>query len=288
MVEMPFNLRTRMSIETMVSSFNTILLTITLTLFGLMQSYSQAVRPSKQDVLNKFGFAEYLIVTGSDTTFFYLYKNKSSQPRNLVLFLHGTLTDPLFSVEEESGKYVVYRSFPGDYRLLKDDYCYAVISKTGIPSIGYGEIKYYTKYHQYNSLDHRVMQADLVINYIVKKLTRKVNHVIVYGHSEGAPVAAKLCTKNKRITHLGYWAGNALPDYFDFLLENSKLKWTNQLSDSAAFENTKSILASFEAISKNRDDVRAKGKDDYSSKRWWSYAEPPLNNLLKISLFTCR
>mgnify|MGYP000333017297 FL=1 len=45
-----------------------------------------------------------------------------------------------------------------------------------------------------------------------------MNKVIVYGHSEGAFVAPKLATVNKRITHLGVWGGSALPDFFDFIL----------------------------------------------------------------------
>jgi len=108
--------------------------------------------------------------------------------------------------------------------------------------------------------------------------------VIVYGHSEGAPVAAKLGTVNKQITHLGFWAGNALPDYFDFLLENSKANWAKQASDSVTFKNVEEILSSFKKIVKNKGDASAKGKNDYSAKRWWSYAEPPINHLLKLDI----
>lgn len=60
-------------------------------------------------------------------------------PTKLVLYLQGTSPDPLFSVESYNEVHTTYRWFPRDYKLLDDIYCYAIISKTGIPSISYGE-----------------------------------------------------------------------------------------------------------------------------------------------------
>lgn len=250
----------------------------------LTQSYSQVVKPSKPEVLDKFGFKEHTIVDGKDTIWFYTYEKDNRKSKNLVLYLQGTSPDPLFTVEDENGLYTPYRWFPGDYKLLDDSYCYAVISKTGISPISFGGKTNYAKYHQDNTLGNRVRQADHVINYIKKKLIKDVNKIIVYGHSEGAPVAAKLGTINKSITHLGFWAGNALPDYFDFLLENSKAYWAGQISDSVAFINVNEILNSFDKITEKKADISASGRNDYSAKRWWSYAEPSLYSLMKIDI----
>lgn len=260
------------------------ILTIILVVLGQTRLYSQNVKPTKQDVLNKFEFTEHLIINAKDTIWFYVHKKENSRPTNLVLYLQGTSPDPIFTVENDNGVYKSYRWFPGDYKLLDNTYCYAIISKTGIPPISYRDITDYSKYHKNNSLQTRVLQADLVVKYIIKKLMKTTDKVIVYGHSEGAPVAAKLGTINKQITHLGFWAGNALPDYFDFLIENSKANWTQKISDSIAFTNVKDILASFQRISENKGDGNAKGKNDYSAKRWWSYSEPPIYNLLKLEI----
>lgn len=261
-------------------------LTIVLVVVRLTNLYSQSKKPTKPEVVNKFGFVEHVIVKEKDTLRFYIHKNGNSKPTSLVLYLQGSSPDPLFSVEQNknNGEYASYRWFPDDYASLNNTYCYAIISKTGIPPISYGDTTDYSKYHLSNSLENRVLLADLVINHIHKKITKKVNKIIVYGHSEGALVAAKLGTINKKITHLGFWAGNVLPDYFDFLLVNSKANWAKQLSDSVAFKNVKEILASFQKIAENKEDATANGKNDYSAKRWWSYAEPPINNLLKINI----
>lgn len=259
-------------------------LTIAFVILRLTDSYSQNVRPTKEEVLGKFNFTEHKIIKDKDTIWFYVHKKENSKPTNLVLYLQGSSPDPLFTIENNNGQYSIYRWFPGDYKLLDDSYYYAVIGKTGIPTISSMELTDYTKYHQSNSMQNRVLQADLVIKFIDKKLIKGAEKVIVYGHSEGAPVAAKLGTINKKITHLGFWAGNALPDYFDFLLQNSKANWTKELSDSDTYKNTKGLLASFQNIAQNKNDFNAKGKNDYSAKRWWSYAEPPINNLLKIDV----
>lgn len=259
-------------------------LTILLVVLANTVSNSQNMRPTRHQLLERFGFTEHSVVSNQDTVLFFVHQKPNSKPKNLVLYLQGTSPDPLFSIESENGTYNSYRWFPNDYKLVDDTYCYAVISKNGIPAISDTGTNDFSAYHKTNSLQYRVQQADKAIQYIIKRLINDVDKVIVYGHSEGAPVAAKLATINKSITHLGFWAGNALPDYFDFLLNNSRQNWAGQISDSVAFKNAKDILASFKHIATNREDASADGANDYSAKRWWSYAEPPINNLLQLDI----
>ena len=250
---------------------------------GVIEVQSQNI--SKQHVLNRFGFEEHSIITEDDTIFFYTHIKNSVKPKRLVLHLQGTSPDPLFSIEKEKENMVSYRWFPKDYQLLDSSYCYVVIAKTGIEPIlkenTRNDIK---KYQTFNSLDNRVFRADTVINYISEKLYPNLEKVIVYGHSEGAPVAAKLATVNDKITHLGYWAGNALPDFFDFIIFNTKAIDKGKLSREEAFTNINEILSEFEQIAENKTDVSFESKDDYTNKRWWSYSEPPIYNLLKLEI----
>lgn len=51
-------------------------------------------------------------------------------------------------------------------------------------------------------LDNSVLRIDGAINHLVKQ--HAFERVIVYGHSEGAPIGAKLATVNNSITHLGF------------------------------------------------------------------------------------
>lgn len=260
-----------------------ILIGILIFSFGIANAQTESL--SRQDVLNKFGFTEHLIDTDKDTISFYIHKKPNSEPKNLVLYLQGSAPDPLFVMEEHEGKYTSYRWFPGDYKLLGTDYSFAVIAKTGIPGIFEENTKRnISKYQELNSLENRVYTADLVIDYIAKNLIPDLNKVIVYGHSEGAPVAAKLGTLNNKITHIGFWAGNALPDFFDFALFNTKALNAGKVTKDKAFSNIDTLINTFKRIAENPSDVSYSEFDDYTNKRWWSYAEPPINNLLKIDI----
>jgi hypothetical protein len=251
----------------------------------LLQSRAQTNQDPKQQLLDRFGFEEQYVLTKEDTIFFYTHKRGASKPKHLVLYLQGTAPDPLFSIEEENGRMATYRWFPGDYKLLDSNYCYAVIAKTGIASILRPNTeKNIAKYQKLNSLYNRVSRADTVINHMAAKLFPNLEDVIVYGHSEGAPVAAKLATVNNKITHLGFWAGNALPDFYDFMLFNTKAVDQGEISRKEAFEDIEKTLSSFQEIADKPEETAYEGEQSYTNKRWWSYAEPPINNLLQVDI----
>lgn len=260
------------------------ILTSIIALYFSFGALGQEKEPTKENVLEKFGFEEFFIIMEEDTTFLYYHQKKGSSPTKLVVHLQGTSPDPVFSIEKEDKKFATYRWFPADYNLLNEEYGYVIIAKSGISPIQRKEIHNYEKYHQLNSLDHRVKQADTVINFLTQKVIKNPERIIVYGHSEGAPVAAKLGTVNTKITHLGFWAGNALPDFYDFALFNSKAMVKGKLSPSEAKENIRELIKEFKEIAANRNSTVAESKDDYSNKRWWSYSEPPINHLLKIDI----
>lgn len=244
---------------------------------------NQLVARSKQEVLDKFEFTEHIMITENDTIYFYLHVKKGASPKHLVLHLQGTLTAPLFSLEREKKGLASYRSFPGDYQLLDDEYCFAVISKSGIPGVMMPDQKMNTqKFHEFNTLDNRVFQADTVIHYITEALYPDLEKIIVYGHSEGAPVAAKLGTINDKITHIGFWAGNALSDLYDFMLFETKAMDQGKILRKEAFQNMALYLDDFQELSEHRNDTSA--ASGYTNKRWWSYAEPAINHLLQIEV----
>jgi hypothetical protein len=99
-----------------------------------------------------------------------IIKNPILNQLNLYYIFREHPPDPLFSVEKEKKKSATYRWFPGDYKLLDENYSYAIIAKSGTPPIQRIEDKNYDKYHQLNSLDNRVKQADTVINFLLQKV----------------------------------------------------------------------------------------------------------------------
>ena len=217
-----------------------------------------------------------------------MHTKKASNPNKLIVYLQGTtpVPEPFFNVEIKEGRYNYETYFPSDYELLDEDYAFAIIGYVGIAAFK-NEASDLEHYHKYNSLDYRVFQADTVINSINTNILKKLNAIIVYGHSEGAPVAAKLATINKKITHLGFWGGNALPDYYDFMLFDSKMYWSNKIDENELYSTILKRIESFENVAKDSLNIIPENTDElteYTNKRWWSYSEPPINHLLKIDI----
>ena len=242
----------------------------------------------KQRALNRFNFKEYSIPFENDTIFYYVNKKKNANPDKVVLYLQGTSPTPesFFQIDPIKNGYSYVSYFPQDYEELNEEYIYVIIALPGTPVVkGYGIINL-EKYNRLNSLDYRVFAADTVINHISSQLF-KPKKVIVYGHSEGAFVAPKLATVNNKITHLGVWGGSALNDFYDFIQFERKANIRGEQSDLTTQEKITQIIELFKDItldSLNTVPLNNNEITQYTNKRWWSYAEPSINHLVKIEI----
>ncbi|MGC4045453.1 MAG: hypothetical protein QM758_16805 [Armatimonas sp.] len=259
-------------------------------LCGITLAQKPVEDPRTPEIIAKHGFREYQIKSGSDWVTFYVHAPGRPPWRNLVLFLSGSTPDPSFSYELKDGKLVSYFWGHKDYEQLPPDYAFAVIAKRGREgaineNAPDGETGPPDVYLKKNSLDYRVWQADQTINYCRKNLLSASPKIIVYGHSEGAPVAAKLGTVNRSITHLGFWCGNALPDYYEFILMQRKEFYSGKITDAEAQQKIDTLLEDYKTIFAAPKDTHPHNDSHmYTKKRWSSYAEPPLNHLLRIRI----
>lgn len=239
-------------------------------------------------VLKKIEFESHTIVRNDIPIDFLIHKSKNKRPSKLVVYLQGTtpVPEPFFEINKTETGISLKQYFSSDYQLLDDDYIFVIIGLTGVPLIKFNNKVDLEVYHKYNSLNHRVFLANEVINHLYENLF-ELDKIIVYGHSEGAPVAAKLATLNSAITHLGFWGGNALPDFFDFILFERKDNLLNGISDSITEQKISKHLRLFKTIIKdslNTIPDNSSEISEYTNKRWASYAEPPINDLLKLEI----
>jgi hypothetical protein len=129
-----------------------------------------------------------------------------------VICLQGSDNSPQFSCRIKDNKIQKLCWLNGDFNNLPEEYLYVFIEKVGFEgTINEDAIPMPEIYQEKNSLENRVARANSVIDYLTADII--FEKVIVYGHSEGAPVVAKLTTLNNNITHLGFWAGNALSNF---------------------------------------------------------------------------
>jgi len=262
-------------------------LALLILLYSALQVHAQTEN-LKLRTLNKFHFKEYAIPVENDTIYYFVHQNKHSNPDKVVIYLQGTspIPGPFFKAEPIEGGYSYVSYFPQDYVHLNEEYAFVLISLPGTPPVeGHGTLNL-EKYNALNSLDYRVFAADTVINHIAAHLFQP-EKLIVYGHSEGAFVAPKLATVNKRITHLGVWGGSALPDFFDFILFERKANLRGEQSDSVTQKNIELTMEQFNSVRLDSLNTVPSNKNEiaeYTNKRWWSYAEPTINHLVKIDI----
>ncbi|QHI37840.1 hypothetical protein IMCC3317_32230 [Kordia antarctica] len=259
---------------------------IFLNLFLLVSAIGIAQKnkiPTINDALKKYDFIEGQVVEKSDTITYYL-KNYKTKPSNLIVYIQGTDPNPIFSYSKKNGKTTISRWFADDYLQVDSTYTFAIIPKPGIAGI-YDEsnLSIPEEYYKNNYLEYRVNQIDVSIKDIVKNHLEKPQKIIVYGHSEGATIAAALASKNDAITHLGFWSGNVLNNFYEFSLFNRIESLTEKQSDSLAHENIMGIIEWYKSVIDNPNSTEI-DHFGYTNKRWSSYEKPPIEYLLELDI----
>lgn len=244
--------------------------------------YGQEMPP--EEIIKSFGFQTYQLEKKGDTIEFYVHNPGNEPKKNLAVFLSGSTPDPIFTYEIKDGVFKKYLWAHKDYQIFPPDYAFVLITKPGREGV-FNEAdlnKVPTEYLEKNSLDYRVWQADEVVNYCLKKILKKPVNVVVYGHSEGYNVVAKLLTVNKKITHAGLLGGSAMPDYFDFMMFSSKRFSSGKIDEVKFKEELEKYQSEYKKIFESPNDTRSEGI--YTNKRWTSYAPPPINYLMNVKI----
>jgi len=246
--------------------------------------YSQTnnIAPTINDALTQWGFLEGKVIDNQDTVTYYL-KNYNSKPSNLVVFIQGTDANPLFSYRIKDGEPIISRWFGDEYKLLDSTYTYAIIPKPGMAGLFKNKFSVPKEYYQNNYLGYRVHQIDFAINDIIKKHLQNPKKIIVYGHSEGATIAAPLTLKNKSITHIGFWSGNVLNNFYEFSLFTRIEALKGQMDDSTAHANVMGIIDWYKSVINNPNSTEL-DHFGFTNKRWSSYEKPPIDYLLQLDI----
>ncbi|SFS96754.1 Dienelactone hydrolase family protein [Zhouia amylolytica] len=231
-------------------------------------------------------FNHHSIILKGDTINYHTYSKKSvDSTKNLLLYIQGSKAMSLYQTMEEDGKTYVGTVIPIDFKLLPEDYLLVVISKKGFPFLTDMDKEFPVpkEYYENQTLVYRAFQANQVINDLTEKHKNHFEKIIALGHSEGSDVIAKLGTINKEITHFGYWSGGGNTQFIDFVtfirkdvVKGNLTEEQAQLKIDSLFIDLKDIMAN-----PNATDKFWQG-DKNSYKRWSSFSEPPIENLLQI------
>ncbi|MEM1337563.1 MAG: hypothetical protein AAF634_08835 [Bacteroidota bacterium] len=244
---------------------------------------AQSNSPTIEKALEKYDFIQEQLIHGKDTITYYLKKPKAKSS-NLVIFIQGTDANPIFSYSVKENKTIYHRWFSDDYKNLDTTYSYAILPKPGMDGLYTdGKITIPETYYEKNYLEYRVKQIDLSINHIYENHLVNPNKIIVYGHSEGAAIGAALATVNTKITHLGFWSGNVLNNFYEFSLFNRIEALKGQLSDQEAHQNIMGILEWYRSVV-NKPNATTIDHFGFTNKRWSSYEKAPIDYLTLLDI----
>ncbi|WP_318308289.1 hypothetical protein [Flagellimonas crocea] len=239
--------------------------------------------PSIDGALEKYGFIQEQLISESDTITYYL-KNPRPKPSNLVVFIQGTDANPIFSYKKEGDITTYYRWFGDDYKNLDSTYTYAIVPKPGMEGVFEDDnIVVPKEYYEKNYLDYRVKQINLSINHIIDNHLTDPKKIIVYGHSEGAVIGAALATVNRKISHLGFWSGNVLNNFYEFSLFNRIEALKGNISDEEAHQNIMGILEWYNAVVQYPDATEI-DHFGFTNKRWSTYEKAPIDYLTELTI----
>ena len=237
-----------------------------------------------EKALQKFDFIEEKIIEDSDTITYYLKNYKEDKPKKLILFIQGSDASPLFSYKMENDKPTFYRWFLDDYQNIDSTSTFAIIPKPGMEGLFPDEeISIPKKYYENNYKAYRVNQIHQSIEHIVQNHLENPDKIIVYGHSEGAAIAAALALKNDKITHLGFWSGNVLNNFYEFSLFNRIEALKGQQTDSLAHDNIMGLIDWYKEVI-DEPQSTALDRFGFTNKRWATYERPPIEELLEIDI----
>lgn len=235
-------------------------------------------------------FEHYKLTDTKLKTFeIHVTKSDSKLKRPLLIYIDGSGNLPIYH-KTKSGNYST--SIPLNIAKHAKDYYVVLISKPNIPfsdSLRYTPSgrKFYPKndlYKKLYSLDWRAETASKALDYLLKKLPVDKNKVIVMGYSEGAQVAPKIAVLNKKVTHVVSFVGNALNQFYDFIIDARLQVDRNKITSEQSQNTVDSLYNEFEKIYAN---PTATDKTWFGETylKWSSFTKTtPLENMLQLKI----
>lgn len=232
-------------------------------------------------------YKDFSIIKQKETINFHIYpKNNIANCTDILLYLQGYGSEPFFRIERSKSDSMatIYSSMPFDLDKIPKEYALVIVDKKCVPFLVEGEpLKTAKCFYEHEGLKNRVNQANEVLKYIIKNLIKKPKKVVVIGHSEGTDVVAKLGTINKQITHIGFWAGGGNTQFYDFPMFIRKEVLKGKITEEEAIGSMDTLMMQFKDIMAHENSVD-KFWSGNSYKRWSSFSEPSIDNLLKINI----
>ena len=205
-------------------------------------------------------------------------KGEENIQKPLFFWCQGSMPQPILKYDETG----LYGTFPFEVTDFLNEFHVVIIGKPGVPVIS--DVKDLKSNYQYliendsvpktysdnNYLDYYVGRNNFVINKLLKEKWISKNKLVVAGHSEGSTIAAKLATKNNKVTHLIYSGGNPYGRILSMLQEEVYKRKNYDLIEYWKF------------VVENKNNLEYNGGDTF--KATYDFSQPSAIYLKKLKI----
>lgn len=205
-------------------------------------------------------------------------KGEENIQKPLFFWCQGSMPQPILKYDETG----LYGTFPFEVTDFLNEFHVVIIGKPGVPVISdvkdlKSNYQYLIEndsvpktYSDYNYLDYYVGRNNFVINKLLKEKWISKNKLVVAGHSEGSTIAAKLATKNNKVTHLIYSGGNPYGRILSMLQEEVYKRKNYDLIEYWKF------------VVENKNNLEYNGGDTF--KATYDFSQPSAIYLKKLKI----
>jgi len=247
---------------------------------------------AQEEIIEGLGFRHMQTIYKNDTIDI-LIKSKEGEadiPKPIFLFCQGSLPQPLVKYSDE----MAFGVFPFFTETLCEQYHLVIISKPFIPVVS--EVKllgenynfidslgnFPKEYSERNYLDYYVNRNIAVLKHLRKLPWVSKDKLVIAGHSEGSTIAAKICLKYRKATHLIYSSGNPMGRIMSMV---AKSRQEEQFSDTTSLGEEE--ILQWQWVVNNKTSLSTTQGD--TGKATYDFSIPPIQYLkkLKIPVLVC-
>jgi pimeloyl-ACP methyl ester carboxylesterase len=230
-------------------------------------------------------YKHFQIQSETDTINYHIYSKKPiDSVGTILLFIQGSGAMPLFQIDRNEEGMAMVSSMPFDLESFPDNCALALVSKRNIPFCTKLSDKFRVpkNYYLNEGINDRAERINLVINDIGRKKLNTLEKIVLLGHSEGSDVVAKVGTLTDQVSHFGYWSGGGNTQLYDFVLFIRKDVLSGKITKQEGIDRIDSLFAKFKDIRQKPNSI-SDFWEGHTFRRWNTFIEPPIENLLKIN-----
>lgn len=216
---------------------------------------------------------------------YHLDKIAQEKPGPLIIWLPGSGAMPFFQTFDDGSKGYM---FPLALLARAPEAHFLLVDKPGVPFTA--RIAFNEEEGRPKELDNAAYRAGLTKENLVeraseairdakRRLGARATSLIITGGSEGAQYAFAVANE-VGADQVIVWGGNALPQYFDFIIEQRNAAETGKISREQAQKNVEDILLSVQRIRAAPNDVHGRFMGE-AYKRWSGFGPyAPVEDML--------